>query len=229
VSAAYDSVIGQKNDFGVTGLTTSSMTLPANTNRAVALGLYALANASSFTYSGSSGTPTFATIAGATNWVSGLRLQLFSVVALNSGAQTFTVNWTVGGATSASLSAMALSGVDQTTPANGGDTAALSFSTADVSKSCTSTSGDLTVSMMGDGSTDTTSTATGTGCTKRVTEWGSMDTGPGTGTTTHVWHNTVQSDRVVVVANFKASGGAVSVTYPQLERHTRGLGRGVSF
>lgn len=205
MAVAYDNSI-TTDDFGVTGLTTGSFTI-AGANRAACLGLTSLGVITNETV-------LCGTVAGAKITNTELTLlsggvtfntMLFSVIAPLTGSRTASAAWTT--ATSASLGAVTLTGVDQTTPANNGVTKT-STGTASISQAITSNSGDRTVSLYSGGGSDGAATSNQT---KRTSDFGALDTGGGTGTTTHIWSHAAE-DMMFSGANF-AQVASATATY----------------
>lgn len=207
-AVAFDASV-TVHGFTVTTLTTGSFTIGAGSNRACAIGLSSGAAISAIT--ASCGGASASAVTGATD-TDTIQVQIWVAIAPTSGTQTATASWT--GAQTTSLGAITATGVDQTTPMNNGtgnDTAALT-QTSSNPLSITSTSGDLTVSLATDGSQDTTITSNQT---KKTSDFGCMDIGPGTGTTSHTWTNGVSVTWRVAGANFKqAAGGAAPKAFP---------------
>lgn len=209
MAVAYDNS-ATIDDFGVTSKTTGAFTI-AGSNRAAFVGLGAFLDTTveSATCGGVSGTK----IASTDLFASGLQVMLFSVIAPAAGSQTASCSWT--GAASCTVAVVTLSGVNQTTPANGGVNHSTPFATTN-SQSVTSTSGDLTITFLEDGNGDGASTSNQT--KKTTGQCGSFDIGPGTGTTTHTWSRAA-ADMVLSGANAAQAGGAViAIVVPRTYR-----------
>lgn len=192
--------------FGVTTLTTGSFTITSTADRAALVGLNHIADPgtiSSVSCGGQSGT----IISGTTLTVSGATIRLYGVTAPASGSQTASASWT--NSVNAAVHAETASGVDQTTPFNGGTSVGPAFASSQ-NLSVTSTSGDLTATFDYCSAVDSAQTSNQT---QRTTGWACMDTGPGTGTTTHTWSHSA-TNMGTVGANFVAAGaggGAASL------------------
>ena len=202
MAVSYDNSV-TVDTFGDTTLTSGTFTISSSANRAIAgcLSTFALTTLHSMTLAGQTGTQ----ISGATLiWnVAGSRMLLFGAAAPNTGSQTVSASWTTSAA--ASLGGITAIGVDQTTPFNNG-TAAEGDSPA--SLAITSAAGDLTFSLASNSNVSTTHT---TNQTVRLTDFGKVDTGPGTANPTHTWTEDFTSIGIVG-ANFQAVAAAGRTT-----------------
>lgn len=196
MAVAFDNSVTADN-FGVTSVTTGAFTI-SGTNRAACVGLTALLNTTgeTATCGGVSGTK----LASSDTFATGINVMLFYVIAPATGSQTASCSWT--GAASASVGVITATGVNQTTPMNNDLTKATAFTTT-ISQAITSTSGDLTVTMYAGGGADGLATSNQT---KKTADFGALDIGPGTGTTTHIWSHAAE-DMVLAGANFQQTGG----------------------
>lgn len=178
MAVAYDNSTDTE-DFGVTSLTTPSFTI-SGSNRAAILGLHTLANVTNVT--GTCGGVS-ATLTPNTNRLAFTvyEVQLLEVVAPATGSQTASASWTT--AASASLTAITFTSVHQTTPTRNGATNEATFTTT-INQVVTSASGNMTTTLCATGSSDELQT---TNQTLRQSAFACMDTGPGTGSTTHTW------------------------------------------
>lgn len=105
------------------------------------------------------------------------------------------------------LAVLTAAGVDQTTTYDG---VAWNEGASPVGQSITSTSGDLTVTFTWD---DRLAAGATSSQTRRVSNWASMDTGPGTGTATHTWTHAAGYIWVLGLNLKAASGGGGSPTH----------------
>lgn len=176
------------NGTNVTTLTTPSFTITSN---ASVVGVIAVDHDNAVTSETCSmGGVSGVAITGTTytGTIIGHSGKMYSVIAPPSGSQTATASWTT--AVSSTLSAMATSGVDQTTPANNG-TSTFASGTAG-SLAITSTSGDLTVDQFVTDSTSVETTLNAnqtlrTNVAGTFSRAASTSTGLGTGSQTHTW------------------------------------------
>jgi hypothetical protein len=153
-----------------------------------------------------------ATLITNTNLFAVNEVAMFQVIAPPTGSRTATAAWTT--AASASLSVITATGVDQTTPFNNGATNSSGFNSSPLSQAVTSTSGDLTTTIMVTGEGGETQT---TNKTQRTTAFHCSDTGDGTGTQTHTWSYAAGStEKTTAGANFVqvASGAAFMARKP---------------
>lgn len=212
MAATYDNSV-TVDTFGDTTLTTGSFTVSSSADRAVVGGLSAFDTITgvTMTLAGQSAPA----ISGATLLWNGAssRMLLHGVAAPSSGSQTGTASWTTS--TAASLGVVTAIGVNQSTPITNG-TSIEEASPADLP--ITSAAGDLTVSLASNTNVVTTHT---TNQTQRTTDFGSMDTGPGTANPTHTWTQAA-SELGVVGANFLAAGAGGRTT-----KNTRGFPLGI--
>jgi hypothetical protein len=206
MAAVYDNS-ADIEDFGVTTLTTPSFTI-SGANRAACLGVHGLANISAI--SGSCGGVSGTLVTNTNRFFNSMEVQLIQVIAPATGSQTATASWTTS--TSASLSVITATGVDQTTPLTQGATAEAGFATS-INQPVTSASGDLTTTICGTGAADELQT---TNKTQRTTAFHCSDTGDGTGTQTHTWTPSGAMDLITAGANFlqvAAGGGLVGPSF----------------
>jgi hypothetical protein len=200
-AVAYDNTVTVHGS-SVTTLTTAGFVI-AGTNRAAVVGIYSSAAITSITTS--VGGVSGALVTGTAFAVSGMGTVLYGVIAPPTGSQTATANWT--GSVIAALGVETAQGVNQATPLTNGTGATQAFGLT-VSKAVTSAAGDLTATQVGTGSPVTTATSNQT---KKTSDYGSMDVGPGTaGPITHTW--TVAANQAITIscANFLASGGGAA-------------------
>lgn len=197
MAVTYDNAVKVRGS-GVTTVTTGAFTISASANRAAALGFAFDANISSLT--ASCGGATAAQILNA-NYDTVVKVWLWGATAPASGSQTATASWTTS--SFMALGVVTAIGVDQTTSfTNGGN----SNGASPLSLAVTSTSGDLTVTAY---ATENEDTATTTNQTKRtVDDLVGLDTGPGSGTTTHTWTFSGSTAGRIAGANFKAVAAA---------------------
>lgn len=202
MAVAYDNS-AVVDDFGAVSLTTPSFTI-AGSNRAACLGLTHFGSISAI--SGSCGGQSASAISGASLNEGTDYIELWKVIAPATGSQTASMSWTTN--RSCSLSVITFTGVDQTTPFDGGTANSTAFGTT-VSVSVTSTSGDMTTTCCMDDNADSGKTSSQT---KKTFGFGCGDIGPGTGTTSHLWTTGGATTMVVAGANAKAAGGGASTT-----------------
>lgn len=207
MAVAYDNSV-TASDFSVTSITTGSFTI-SGSNRAAFVCLGWFSTVSSVT--GSVGGASFSAISGATATDGTAVITAYYSIAPATGSQTGTASWTT--ASSVALCVITATGVDQTTPVNGGVGVNGGFTTS-VGSSITSTSGDLTVSGSFQDSGDTTQTTNQTA--RGTAQWCKVDTGPGTGTVTHTWSHVGSTNFIFAGANLlavAAGGGGDTVTW----------------
>jgi hypothetical protein len=198
---AYDNSV-TVHTFSGTTLTTGSFTI-SGTNRAASIGFQFNGSVSGITASCGGVSASAVSGADVTHSISGTRAVLYRVIAPPTGSQTCTASWT--GTVSASMGVITATSVDQTTPMNNGNAVDCGFAST-CALTITSTNGDLTVTLGGVSASDSAQT---TDQTLRQSDFGSMDTGPGTGSTTHTWSHAA-SNMLNVGASFKAAGAASS-------------------
>jgi hypothetical protein len=136
-------------------------------------------------------------------------LSIWCIATSLTGSQTVTLAWT--GNSNGEAGAISATGVDQTTPCNNGTE---TTGNGSLSRTITSTSGDLTSSVFlssdASGTTTTNQTAkinlTDSGATIEL--W--ADIGPGTGTTTHTWTPTSGHSAAMAGANFHQASTSVN-------------------
>jgi len=196
---AYDNSV-TVHTFGGTTLTTGAFTI-SGTNRAAIIGFQFNGTVTSITASCGGVSATAISGADVTHSITGTRAMLFQVIAPPTGSQTCTASWTTS--VSASMGVITATAVDQTTPTNNGNAVDCGFAST-CALAVTSTSGDRTVTLGGVSASDSAQT---TDRDLRQSDFGSMDTGPGTGTTTHTWSH-ASSNLLNVGANFKQVAGA---------------------
>lgn len=200
---------------GVSTVTTGSMTITSNANRAGAVLVAWSANNQTGITASIGGTAS-ATVTGTDSGTSlGYRNLIRSVIAPPSGSQTATIGWT--NACNAIVGAVATSGVDQTTPMNNG-TFAFHASNATPTINVTSNSGDLTVDVECDagGINPTSPTQTqlwvGKVNTGNAIDSGSSRGGGGAGPITHAW--TISGTAwIMSAANFNQAAAADKTPY----------------
>ena len=202
MAVAYDNSV-TVDTFGDTTLTSGTFTVSSSANRAIAgcLSTFALTTLHSMTLAGQTGTA----ISGATLiWnAAGSRMLMFGAAAPNTGSQTVSASWVTS--TSASLGGITATGVDQTTPFNNGTS---TEGASPASLAVTSAAGDLTFTLASNNTSSTTHTSNQT---VRLTDFGIVDTGPGTANPTHTW--TEDSTIIGIVgANFQAVAAAGRTT-----------------
>ena len=194
----------------VSSLLTGAFTITSSANRAAILGLSFWTDLTGQTFSeilcgGQSGAAI--TDAAIWNAAGASGCKLFGVKQPDSGSgKTAHLHWTT--AATASLGVITASGVDQTTPWNGGTSAATAYGTS-VSRSVTSAAGDLTVTSCLTNAGDKAQTSN---YTKQTSDFACMDTGPGTSNPTHTWSHAATT-MVVAGANFvqyAAAGGSTT-------------------
>lgn len=200
-------------DYSVTTVSTPSFTVGTGNNRAAILGLWTAGAVTSVSGNVGGGGYPASVISGAVGPSTGGNYgQLWGVIGPPSGSQTATFAWT--GAVTASISVVVATGVHQTTAFNNGAATTSAYGTTRALE-VTSTSGDLTCTMIVSGNADETATSDQT---DRIAGLGGMDTGPGTGTTTHTWTDSTQ-DLSVVGANFVQAGGeATPILKPTMQQ-----------
>lgn len=172
-----------------TSLTTPSFTITSNANRAGVVGVTDTGSAASITTSigGVSGTAVTGTSASGT--FIGHRQIIHAVIAPPAGSQTASASWTNND--SVTVSAIATSGVNQSTPANNGATAQASGTAG--SLAITSTNGDLTVDLFHTDNNTSNETTLNSNQTLQTNTFAafagssSISTGLGTGSQTHTW------------------------------------------
>lgn len=193
MAVAYDNSVGI-NDFSVTNTTTGSF-LISGSNRAavVSVGWFGTVN----TVVGNVGGVSMSAIAGATATNGTSLITAYQVIAPPVGSQTAFVQWAT--VSSVGVSVITATGVNQTTPFNGGVGVNGGFA-ASVGSSIASTSGDLTTSGMFQDSGDSLQTSNQT---QKTTQFCCADIGPGTGTVTHTWSHVI-TNVIFAGANFVA-------------------------
>lgn len=220
MAVAFDAA-ATTDDFGVTSLSVA-VTVGSGSNRAFCIGGVFFANITNIA-ADLGGAGAAASVVASTNLFSSIEVQLMAGVNPSSGSQTAHMSWT--GSASASLGVITASGVDQTTPMNGGKTnstfgTSLNIGTTAIS----STSGDLTVSICGDESGDKGESVTSPQL-RKTNDFGSMAIGDGSGSATHAWTRTGSQTMVGAGANFVAAGagggGAVIPVFMNQYRQRR--------
>jgi hypothetical protein len=205
MAVAYD-ISATIDDFSVTTKTTGTFTIAATADRVAIVGLAFLADPGAITAvtcSGVSGTLISGTSIDNT---AGFWLRLYQVIAPPSGAgKTASATWT--NACNVSVGVLVFNGANQTTPANGGVTAS---GASPLSRIVTSISGDMTCSL---NANDLAAIDQTTNQTLRLSDFGCMDTGPGSGTTTHTWTKAAAQE-VTSGANVVAAPAAYTANRP---------------
>lgn len=212
MAVTYDNAVSVQG-FGVTTLTTGSFTITSTADRAALVGLNHITDPGTIS-SVSCGGQSGSLITGTTLTVSGATIRLYGVTAPASGSQTASGSW--ANAVTSAVHAVTAHGVDQTTPFNGGASVGPAFASSQ-NLSVTSVSGDLSATFNYCSAADTAQTSNQT---KRTTSWACMDTGPGTGTTTHTWSHAA-TNMGTVGANFAAAavGGGSSILRQMMNYH----------
>lgn len=204
MAVAYDNTVAVVQGFGATTLTTNNFTIGSNANRAAMVGLNSTGAGGalvSINCGGQSGSVvTGASLLG----IGGGEVRLHVVANPTSGSQNADITWT--NAVNAGVHVVTADGVDQSTPANNGNTVGPAFTTAQA-LAMTSANGDLTVTFCYSTSADTAQT---TDQTQRTTHWACMDTGPGTANPTHTWSHSA-TNMGTAGANFKAAVAAAGI------------------
>lgn len=201
---------------GVSTVTTGSMTITSNANRAGAVLVAWSANNQTGITASIGGTSSAAVTNTDSGTSLGYRNLIHGVTAPPSGSQTATISWT--NACNALVYAVATSGVDQTTPLNNG-TFAFHASNATPTRTVTSNSGDLTIDVECESSGNfPTPTQTQLAVLKVNTGnviSGGASRGPGTaGPITHAW--TVGSGGsawIISAANFNQAAAVDKTPY----------------
>jgi len=197
-ASVYDNSV-TVHTFGGTTLTTAAFTI-SGTNRAAYIGFQFNGVVTGITASCGGVAASAVTGADVIN-ASNIRVVWFVVIAPPTGSQTCTASWT--NSVSASMGVITATGVDQTTPANNGTANDCGTATT-CATTVTSTNGDLTLTIGGAGAVDSAQT---TDQTLRQADFGCVDTGPGTGTTTHTWSH-ASTTMLNAGLNAKAVAGA---------------------
>lgn len=207
MSVAYDNAV-TTSDFAVTSLTTGAFTIGVDVDRAACLGLFVLNSGSDISnITGSCGGVAGVLVPLTHLFFLTYSLQLIGVTNPPSGSQTATASWI--GADSASLGVVTATGVDQTTPMLNGATNAVNPGSS-LSLPLTASDGDLTVTLSVISDLDGSQT---TNYTKRTTDFGCLDTGPGTVDPTHIWSHASTQIMMAGATFAKVAGPAPPMPY----------------